>query len=94
MFDCILLKTGFRSRIKGQKQMRHDVEKLRRFIQFVERQNITDAYSEILNNWLMESAFYIDQEELQYYMNLIPMIQERKKKRVAETQECEKLATE
>lgn len=59
--------------------MKHDVEKLRQFIQFVEQQNPADAYSEIINNWLIESAFYIDQEELQYYMNLIPMIQERKR---------------
>lgn len=58
--------------------MKHDVEKLRQFIRFVEQQNTADTYSEIINNWLTESAFYIDQEELQYYMNLIPMIQKRK----------------
>ena len=62
--------------------MKHDVGKLRQFIQFVERQDTGDAYPEIINNWLMESAFYIDQEELQYYMNLIPMIQERKRQTV------------
>lgn len=57
--------------------MRHDAEKLRQFIRYVEAEEERRTYPELINGWLAASAFTLDQDELQYYMELIPLIQVR-----------------
>lgn len=64
--------------------MEHDVRKLRRFIQYVEDHDTGLTYPELMNGWLTDTADCIGQEELKYYMDLIPMIQERKKQIIAQ----------
>ena len=63
----------------------HDIRKLRRFIRYVEDHGTGLAYPELINRWLTDTADCIGQEELQYYMDLIPMIQERKEQLTAYT---------
>jgi len=70
---------------KVAESVEHDIRKLRRFIQYVEDHGTGLAYPELINGWLTDTADCVGQEELQYYMDLIPMIQERKKQLTAYT---------
>lgn len=70
---------------KVVRSVEHDIRKLRRFIQYVEDYDAGLAYPELINQWLTDTADCVGQEELQYYMSLIPMIQERKKQVTAYT---------
>ena len=65
--------------------MEHDIRKLRRFVQYAEDHDTGLAYPELINGWLTDTTDCIGQDELEYYMDLIPMIQERKKQLTAYT---------
>ena len=67
---------------KVAESVEHDIRKLRRFIQYVEDHGTGLAAAQQPGQRQLDC---VGQEELQYYMDLIPMIQERKKQLTAYT---------
>lgn len=64
--------------------MVHDIEQIRsmrRFIKELIEKNKTMTSCEIFNSWTRDSMVYVqDVETVEYYMALIPMIEERERR--------------